>query len=113
MTDQEVAGSILQILHERRHENGVHLTTAFDALGVPMNVLRYNLTRLRERNLIEWQDMEVRGLGRGRITDYGGEVVTAETRPPIPMVFHNININNSSGIIVGNNNTQTNVDIES
>jgi hypothetical protein len=112
MTDEEIMGAMLQILYERRYDSFVHLTTAFDALGLEQKVLRHNLSRLHQKGLIDWQDKEVRGLGMGNITDYGIDVATKKSQPPMPMVFQTINISNSSGVIVGNNNTQNNSEIE-
>jgi hypothetical protein len=112
MSDEEIMGAILEVLYQRRYDSFLHLTTAFDALGLPQNVLRHNLSRLHQKSLIVWEDKEVRGLGMGNITDYGIEVVSKKARPPMPMVFQHITINNSSGVVIGDGNTQTNVEIE-
>jgi hypothetical protein len=111
MLDEEIMGAILQILHQRRYEGFVHFTRAFDALRLPQNILRHNLSRLYQKSLIAWEDKEVGGLGVGNITDYGIEVVTKKTQPPIPMVFQHFTITNSSGVVIGDNNTQTNVEV--
>jgi hypothetical protein len=111
MSDEEVMGAILEVLYQRRYDSLVHLTRAFDALDLPQNVLRHNLNRLLQKGLITWDDREVRGLGMGSITDYGIEVVTKKAQPPIPMAFQHITINNSPGAVVGNNNTQTSVEV--
>jgi hypothetical protein len=113
MNDEEIMGSILTLLCDKRYDSLVHLTTALAVLGVPQNMLRSNLNRMKERGLIEWLDQEVKGLGMGRITDYGIKVAKNEVEPPIPMKIHYGDIyvtqvnSPASQIAVGDRNIQS------
>jgi hypothetical protein len=106
MTDEEVMGQILKTLHEKHHQDLVPLTAALSVLGVPQNVLRSNLSRMRQRGLIDWLDQEIGGLGMGHITDYGINVAENKVPPPMPMVIHYTNVTQSSHVQVGQGNVQ-------
>jgi hypothetical protein len=101
MDDKELMGGVLQVLNEKRHNDFTNFNEAFVELGAPANVLRHILGRLEQKGLIEWRNNEVRGLGLGKITDYGIEVVNNEQEPPIPMTFSNIHIQGVTNLIVG------------
>jgi hypothetical protein len=101
MDDKELMGGVLQVLNEKRHHDLTNFNEAFTELGAPANVLRHILSRLEQKGLILWHNNEVRGLGLGKITDYGIEVVNKEQEPPIPMTFSNVHIHDVKNLIVG------------
>jgi DNA-binding IscR family transcriptional regulator len=109
MDDKELMGGVLQVLNEKRHNDLTNFNQAFADLGAPANVLRHILSRLEQKGLIDWRNNEVGGLGLGKITDYGIDVVNKETEPPIPMTFTNIHVHGSTNVIIGpGGNIQTN-----
>jgi hypothetical protein len=101
MDDKELMGGVLQVLNEKRHYDLTNFNEAFTGLGAPPNVLRHILGRLAEKGLIDWRNNEFRGLGLGKITDYGIEVVNKEQEPPIPMTFTNIHVHDVTNVIIG------------
>jgi hypothetical protein len=106
MNDQEVMGSILRVMHEKRHNDLVPLTMTLGALGVPQNMLRSGLRRMQEKGLIEWLDREVGGLGMGRITNHGIDVAEDRVPPPMPMIIQHVNVRDSSHVQIGQGHTQ-------
>jgi hypothetical protein len=101
MDDKELMGGVLQVLNEKRHNDFTNFNEAFTELGAPPNVLRHILDRLEQKGLVERRNNEVRGLGLGKITDYGIEVVNREREPPIPMTFTNIHVHDAVNVIIG------------
>jgi hypothetical protein len=111
MKDNELRGLILQEYYNRRRKPVNMLKE--DDFQPPINKedILYISEQLAQHGLIEWRPIKNGPKlveGSGRITAPGIDIIENKgIKPPIQILIpQNININNSTGVQVGNNNTQ-------
>jgi hypothetical protein len=113
MTDNDLRGEVLDVFYKARTKVeylelsalASHVTTQ------PSDVARI-CDQLAEAGLIKWKPLrDARGVvaGMGKITGKGVDVIEGTATPPISITIHDrsVNISGSSGVIVGNGNSQT------
>jgi hypothetical protein len=99
MRDSELRGIILEALYNQRRRDLVDFETELGKLSLPGGVVESLLRQLEKRALIERSLRSVSGLGKGRITAYGIEVVERTTNPPLSILFRqNITVEDSSEV---------------
>ena len=87
MRDSELRGIILEALYNQRRRDLVEFETELGKLSLPGGSVESILRQLEKRGLIERSLRSVSGLGKGRITAYGIELVERRTNPPLSILF--------------------------
>jgi hypothetical protein len=88
MRDSELRGLILEALYNQRRKDLVNLDQELGALPVSHGATESILRQLVKKGLIERPIQPLNGLGTGRITAYGIDVVQGTTSPPLSILFH-------------------------
>ena len=88
MRDSELRGVILEALYNQRRKDLVNLDQELGGLPVPHSATESILRQLVKKGLIERPVQPLSGLGTGRITAYGIDVVQGTTRPPLSILLH-------------------------
>ena len=114
MRDNELRGIVLEALYDQRRTDLVSFDQEFGQLPVPDGATESILRQLEKKGLINRPFKPLVGLGNGRITVYGIEVVEGKTSPPLSILFHqhNITIEGSSDVQIGTGNIQNVSDIK-
>ena len=88
MRDSELRGLILEALYNQRRKDLVNLDQEVGGLPLPHVGTESILRQLVKKGLIERPIQPLSGLGTGRITAYGIDVVQGTTRPPVSILLH-------------------------
>jgi hypothetical protein len=88
MRDNELRGLILEALYNQRRKDLVNLDQELGALPVPHSATESILRQLVKKGLIERPLQPLSGLGSGRITAYGIDVVQGTTTQPLSILLH-------------------------
>ena len=88
MRDSELRGLILEALYNQRRKDLVNLDQELGGLPVPHSATESILRQLVKKGLIERPVQPLSGLGTGRITAYGIDVVQRTTSPPLSILLH-------------------------
>jgi hypothetical protein len=88
MRDSELRGLILEALYNQRRKDLVNLDQELGELAVPQGVMESILRQLVKKGLLERPIQPLNGLGTGRITAYGIDVVQGTTSPPLSILLH-------------------------
>jgi len=113
MRDNELRGIILEALYNQRRKDLVDFETELGKLPLPDGALESIVRQLEKKGLIERPFRPLSGLGKGRITAYGIEVVEETTSPPLSILFqHHITVQDSSDVQIGTANMQNVSDIK-
>jgi hypothetical protein len=88
MRDSELRGVILEALYNQRRKDLVNLDQELGGPPLPHAATESILRQLVNKGLIERPLQPLSGLGSGRITAYGIDVVQGTTRPPLSILFH-------------------------
>ena len=119
MKDSELRGLVLQRLYDLRRSGKLFLTTSNPALdpSLPFQETLRICEQLGQHGLVEvdlHRNMSTRDgefdSGIVKITAQGADVVEGNSRSDIKIEFmqtNNINVSNSSGIVIGDGNSQT------
>jgi len=91
MRDNELRGLILEALYNQRRKDLVNLDQELGALPVPHGATESILRHLVKKGLLERPIQPLSGLGNGRITAYGIDVVQGTTSPPFSILLHQCN----------------------
>ena len=81
MRDSEVRGLILEALYNQRRKDLVNLDLELGELPVPQGATESILRQLVKKGLLERPIQPLNGLGTGRITAYGIDVVKRNNQP--------------------------------
>ena len=107
MKDSELRGLVLQAVYDRRKQPLVSFMKLVP--DVPDMEVSRILKQLEDSGLITWGFKDIgTGLGSGQITTYGTEIIEGEAAPPfaITMIDNSIKISDSTGVQIGQGNTQ-------
>src|ERR1700732_3990674 len=105
MRDSELRGIILEALYNQRRRDLVDFETDLGKLSLPGGAVESILRQLEKKGLIERPLRSLSGLGKGRITAYGMEVVERTTNPPLSIHFRqNITAEDSSEVRICSGN---------
>jgi hypothetical protein len=88
MRDSELRGLILEALYNKRRKDLVNLDQEVGGPPLPHAATESILRQLVNKGLIERPLQPLSGLGSGRITAYGIDVVQGTTRPPLSILLH-------------------------
>ena len=88
MRDSELRGIILEALYNQRRKDSVNLDQELGGLPVPRGAAESILRQLVKKGLVERPIQPLNGLGTGRITAYGIDVVQGKTSPPLSILLH-------------------------
>jgi hypothetical protein len=88
MRDNELRGRILEALYNQRRNDLVNLDQELGALPVPRGATESIVRQLVKKGLVERPIQSLSGLGTGRITAYGIDVVQRTTSPPLSILLH-------------------------
>jgi hypothetical protein len=88
MRDSELRGLILEALYNQRRKDLVNLDQELGELPVPQGATESILRQLVKKGLLERPIQPLNGLGTGRITAYGIDVVQGTTSPPLSILLH-------------------------
>ena len=88
MRDSELRGIILEALYKQRRKDLVNLDQEHNGLPVPHGAMESIIRQLVRKGLIERPVQPLNGLGSGRITAYGIDVVQGTTSPPLSILLH-------------------------
>jgi hypothetical protein len=88
MRDSELRGLILEALYNQRRKDLLNLDQELGGPPLPHGATESILRQLVKKGLIERPLQPLSGLGSGRITAYGIDVVQGTTRPPLSILFH-------------------------
>ena len=88
MRDSELRGVILEALYNQHRKDLVNLDQELGGLPVPHSATESILRQLVKKGLIERPLQPLNGLGSGRITAYGIDVVQGTSRPPLSILLH-------------------------
>ena len=88
MRDSELRGLILEALYNQRRNDLVNLDQELGALPAPRGATESIVRQLVKKGLVERPIQPLSGLGTGRITAYGIDVVQGTTRPPLSILLH-------------------------
>jgi hypothetical protein len=91
MRDNELRGLILEALYNQRRKDLVNLDDELGALPVPHGATESILRHLVKKGLLERPIQPLNGLGNGRITAYGIDVVQGTSSPPFSILLHQRN----------------------
>src|SRR3984893_2580761 len=84
MRDSELRGIILEALYNQRRKDSVNLDQELGGLPVPRGAAESILRQLVKKGLVERPIQPLNGLGTGRITAYGIDVVQGKTKTVVP-----------------------------
>jgi len=113
MRDNELRGIILEALYNQRRRDLVDFETELGKLPLPDGAMESIVRQLEKKGLIERPFRPRSGVGKGRITAYGIEVVEETTSPPLSILFqHHITVQDSSDVQIGTGNMQNVSDIK-
>jgi hypothetical protein len=87
MRDNELRGLILEALYNQRRKDLVNLDQELGALPVPHGATESILRQLVKKGLLERPVQPLSGLGTGRITAYGIDVVQGTTSLPLSILL--------------------------
>jgi hypothetical protein len=108
MRDNELRGIILEALYNQRRRDLVDFETELGKLPLPEGAMESIVRQLEKKGLIERPIRPPSGLGKGRITAYGTEVVEGTTSPPVSILFQqHITVQDSSDVQIGTGNMQS------
>jgi hypothetical protein len=88
MRDSELRGLILEALYNQRRKDLVNLDQELGELPVLQGATESILRQLVKKGLLERPIQPLNGLGTGRITAYGIDVVQGTTSPPLSILLH-------------------------
>jgi DNA-binding PadR family transcriptional regulator len=88
MRDSELRGLILEALYNQRRKDLVILDQELGELPVSHGATESILRQLVKKGLLERPVQPLSGLGTGRITAYGIDVVQGTTSPPLSILLH-------------------------
>jgi hypothetical protein len=88
MRDSELRGIILEALYNQRRKDLVSFDQELGGLPVPHGATESILRQLEKKGLVERPFQPLSGLGNGRITAYGIDVVQGTTSPPLSILLH-------------------------
>src|ERR1700737_2502559 len=88
MRDNELRGLLLEALYNQRRQDLGNLDQELGALPVPHGATESILRQLVKKGLLERPVQPLSGLGTGRITAYGIDVVQGTTSPPLSILLH-------------------------
>jgi hypothetical protein len=112
MRDNELRGIILEALYNQRGRDLVDFETELGKLPLPDGAESI-VRQLEKKGLIERPFRPLNGLGKGRITAYGMDVVEKTTSPPLSILFQqHIEVQDSSDVQIGTGNMQNLSDIK-
>jgi hypothetical protein len=113
MRDNELRGIILEALYNQRRKDLVDFETELGKLPLPDGAMESIVRQLEKKGLIERPFRPLSGLGKGRITAYGIEVVEETTSPPLSILFqHHITVQDPSDVQIGTGDMQNVSDIK-
>jgi hypothetical protein len=110
MRDSELRGIIVRTLYNQRGSDLVSFDQELGGLPVPDGAAESILRQLQKKGLIERPVQALSGLGSGRITQAGIDVIEGKRKPPVSIIFQNAT---SSNLEVGPTNTQNDSILES
>src|SRR6202048_113170 len=87
MRDSELRGFILDALYDQRRKGLVNLDQELGGLPVARGATESILRQLVKKVLVERPIQPLNGLGTGRITAYGIDVVQGKTSPPLSILL--------------------------
>jgi hypothetical protein len=87
MRDNELRGIILEALYNQRRRDLVDFETELGKLPLPDGAMESIVRQLEKKGLIERPFRPRSGVGKGRITAYGIDVVEKTTSPPLSMTL--------------------------
>jgi hypothetical protein len=97
MRDNELRGIILEALYNQRRRDLVDFETELGKLPLPDGAMESIVRQLEKKGLIERPFRPRSGVGKGRITAYGIDVVEKTTSPPLSILFQqHIRVQDSS-----------------
>ena len=88
MRDSELRGVILEALYNQRRKDLVSFDQELGELPVSHGATESILRQLEKKGLVERPSQPLSGLGTGRITAYGIDVVQGTTSPPLSILLH-------------------------
>jgi hypothetical protein len=94
MRDSELRGIILRTLYNQRGSDLVSLDQELGGLPVPDGSTESILRQLQKKGLIERPLRALSGLGSGRITQAGIEVIEGKRNPPVSIIFQHATTSN-------------------
>jgi len=113
----DIQQKIFEFIIEYSREQGMPPTNR--EIGGAMKIastghVDYHLKMLEKKGLIERPFRPLSGLGKGRITAYGIDVVEKTTSPPLSILFQqqHIKVQDSSDVQIATGNMQNVSDIE-
>jgi hypothetical protein len=108
MRDNELRGIILEALYNQRRRDLVDFETELGKLPLPDGAMESIVRQLEKKGLIERPFRPRSGVGKGRITAYGIEVVEETTSPPLSILFQqqHIKVQDSSDVQIATGNMQ-------
>jgi hypothetical protein len=113
MRDNELRGIILETLYNQRRRNLVDFETELGKLPLPDGAMESIVRQLEKKGLIERPFRPLSGLGKGRITAYGIDVVEKTTSPPLSILFQqHITVQDASDVQIGTGNMQNVSDVK-
>jgi hypothetical protein len=113
MRDSELRGIILEALYNQRGRDLVDFETELGKLPLPDGAMESIVRQLEKKGLVERPFRPLSGLGKGRITVHGVEVVEGTTSPPLSILFQqHIMVRDSSDVQIATGNIQNVSDIK-
>ena len=107
MRDNELRGIILEALYNQRRGDLVDFETELGKLPLPDGAMESIVRQLEKKGLVERPFRSLSGVGKGRITAYGIEVVEGTTSPPLSILFQqHITVQYSSDAQISTGNMQ-------
>jgi len=95
-------GIILEALYNQRGRDLVDFETEIGKLPLPDGAMESIVRQLEKKGLVERPFRPLSGLGKGRITVYGVEVVEGTTSPPLSILFQQHIVVRDAQIATGN-----------
>jgi len=112
MRDSELRGIILAALYNQRRRDPVSLDQELGGLRVPSSATESILRQLEKKGLIERPFRPLSGLGNGRITQEGIEVIEGKRSSPVSILFQHVNSQTDTDNIQKVSDTKLNVTID-
>jgi hypothetical protein len=114
MQGKELRGIVLEALYNQRRTDLVSFDKELGNLLVPDGALEGILRQLEKKDLIERPFKPLSGLGNGRITAHGIDVVEGTASPPFSILFHQhiTTVQRSSDVQFGSGNIQNISDVK-
>ena len=109
MKDSDIRAIVLQRYYELRKEIGFYKLAPSDLGDIPLSEYERIGAQLSDSGYLEWYNSADGGLGQGRITAAGVDVIegTAASLIGITMNDNSVRVHNSTNVAVGNQNTIT------